>query len=337
MKEKNMSRVLLFTAAAVLCSPMLARADSPGPVPNPYQEYPPSCVAYPVTLPAQTDPLYQINVNEPTHDNTGAVVGNEAVTFFFWRTPCDNNTSALMGQASRSQSLQGTSPVPEFPSLFVSQGNLQSAVARVNEEPNTQVSFYAAGLPVAFFQNFIFENVFDSSGNPQVVNYSQALTLTIDGNPPATLNIPVYNKSQYTDGSLPMQISGYNTGNYSDPVAGGQGVQIEVAEGTPGQRVIVFAWYTYDPSGVAYWLFNSTTFAPGARSVSLPLGYFSGGTFVAGSGHAALWGNITVTFPDCDHMTVTYQAANGLPSGTPQGAGTRTFTKITSINGVSCN
>ena len=332
-----MSRVLLCAAAALLCAPMLARADSPGPTPNPYQEYPPSCVAYPVPLPADTDPLFSINVNEPARDNTGAVVANENVTFFFWRTPCDGNTGALIGRMQRATSLQGTSPVPDFPSLFVTQGNLQTAVARVNEEPNTQVSFYAAGLPVSYLQDFIFENVFDANGNPQVVNYSQALTVTIDGNPPVAISIPAYNRAQYADGLLPMQISGHNTGNYADPSAGGQGVQIEVAEGTPGQRVIVFAWYTYDPSGFPYWLFNSATFTPGDRSVSLPLGYFSGGTFVAGNGHAALWGNITVTFPDCDHMTVSYQSANGLPSGVPQGSGTRTFTKITAINGATCN
>jgi hypothetical protein len=332
-----MSRVVLFIAAAVLCSPMLVRADSPGPTPNPYQEYPPSCVAYPLPLPAQGDPLYSVNVNEPARDNSGAVVANETVTLFFWRSPCDGNTSALMGQMSRATQLQGTSPVPDFPSLFVSQGNLQTAQARVVEEPNTQVSFYAAGLPVSYYQDFIFENVFDNNGDPKIVNYSQALTVTIDGNPPVAINIPAYNRAQYADASLPMQISGYNTGNYSDPSAGAQGVQIEVADGTPNQSVIVFAWYTYDPSGLPYWLFNSAAFTPGARSVSLPLGYYSGGTFVAGSGHAALWGNITVSFPDCNHMTVTYQSANGLPSGTPTGSGTRTFTKITSINGLSCN
>lgn len=332
-----MTRVLICTAAAVMCSPMLARADAPGSTPNPYQEYPPSCVAFPLPLPANTDPIYSINVNEPARDNTGAVVANETVTFFFWRTPCDGNTSALIGEMQRVQQLQGTSPVPDFPSLFVSQGNLQTEVARVVEEPNTQVAFHAAGLPVAFFQDVVFENVYDNNGNPQIVNYSQALTVTIDGNPPGVIVIPAYNRNQYADAFLPMQISGYNTGNYADPVAGAQGVQIEVAEGTPGQRVIVFAWYTYDSSGTPYWLFNSATVTPGDRSVTLPLGYFSGGTFVAGNGHAALWGNITVTFPDCDHMTVTYQSANGLPSGVPTGSGSRTFTKLTSINGVSCN
>src|SRR4029077_10832563 len=99
------------------------------------------------------------------------------------------------------------------------------------------------------------------------------------GLPNVVLSLSTYDPTQYADSSRPMQISGYQTGNYSDPV-GGQGIQVEVMElGMQGQRAIVLAWYTYDASGTSYWLFNSTTFNIGDRSVSLPLGYYTGGSF----------------------------------------------------------
>jgi len=329
-----MLRLLVLITA--LCAYGLAFADSPGPSPNPYQEYPPSCVAYPLPTVGNNDPVWSVDVNEPTRDNSGAVVGSEIVRFFFWRTPCDGNKSALIGLADRNQQVQGTSPAPDFPAISVQQGNFGGTV-RVAEEPNTIVSSIAAGTALPNFQYFILENGVAANGAPVLVDYSQSLLLTIGGAPSATIGIPAYDSSQYPSSFLTMQISGYQTGNYADQTAGGQGVQIEVANGTPGQRVIVFAWYTYDASGTAYWLFNSVSFTPGARYVSLPLGYYSGGTFVGGSGTGALWGNVTVSFPDCDHLLVAYQSESGLPAGTPQGSGTRTFTRITSINGASCN
>jgi len=36
-------------------------------------------------------------------------------------------------------------------------------------------------------------------------------------------------------------------------------------------------------------------------------------------------------------MIMTYGSASGLPSGVPTGSGTRTFTRVTNINGLTCD
>ena len=46
--------------------------------------------------------------------------------------------------------------------------------------------------------------------------------------------------------------------------------------------------------------------------------------------------NLTVDFPDCNSMHFTYQANAGLPASVPQGSGSRTWTRLTGINGLGC-
>jgi len=65
--------------------------------------------------------------------------------------------------------------------------------------------------------------------------------------------------------------------------------------------------------------------------------YATGGGF--GGGPAATnasWGTLIVDFPDCNSMHFSYQANSGLPAGVPQGSGSRTWTRLTSINGLTC-
>jgi hypothetical protein len=325
-----MHRIIAAALIVMLCTPWSALADSSGPVLNIYRAYPPSCLSAP--LPSPSGPISTAHVALPTVNGIpGSQVGTEVVTVIFWRTPCDGGASALLGEIVRDQALQGSGPQPVFGGMSVTQGGVQGG-SRLASDPNTTASDLPPGFAIPDGIVFVFENL---AG--QQINYSDSVSVTINGLPPVSVTIPAYGPSQYPDAGLSMQISGYQTGNFADPVAGGQGVQVEVAEAGSGFRTIVLAWYTYDTSGTAYWLFNSETFSPGDRSVSLPLGYYSGGAFVAGNGAPALWGNVTVSFPDCDHMTLSYQSAAGLPSGTPQGAGTRTFTRITSINGATCN
>lgn len=334
MKRRAFVSLLLLIGFAQTTS-----ADSPGPQLNPSRAYPPSCVALPLPLPAGNEPLWSTHVTVPTVDSSFNITGTEDVTYIFWRTPCDGGKAALLGQMQRDNAHTGTTPIPIFALISASQGVAQNVIVRPALDPNTVISGLDLGLiPIRTNATFVMEEGYDSN-TTYLFDYTQPMSLTLNGSTPVTISIPQYNSNQYTTAGMPLQISGYQTGNYGD-AAGGQGVQVEVAESsTADQRYLVLAWYTYDATGTSYWLFNSTAFTIGARSATFPLGYYGGGGFAGGAGtiSAAVWGNITVSFPDCDHMVMTYGSDAGLPSSVPTGSGTRTFTRVTNINGVTCD
>jgi hypothetical protein len=313
-----------------------ASADSPGPQLNPDHAYPPSCLAFP--LPDPTGPITSVQILAYTVDNTYTLTGNtEQITLKLWRSPCNGGKAALLGSVTRDASVANTFPAPLIPSLYVNQNGAE-AWARIASDPNTFTAGLGEGID-PFFESltFVFEEPY--SNTVPYVDYSKALSVT-NGNGSVFAALGAYNTSQYPTAGQPMQISGYQTGNYAD-ASGGQGVQVEVSESaTAGQRYLILAWYTYDPTNVAYWFYGSTAFNLGARSATLPLGYFYGGSFAGTSGVAgtgALWGNVTVSFPDCNHLQMTYADAGGLPSGVPTGSGTRTFTRASWINGATCD
>jgi len=329
---------------ALLATPLLltlidapiASADSAGPTLNPYRAYSPSCLADP--LPAiPSGPSWSGRVTLPLLGSSGS----ESVTVNLWRSPCEAGKSALLGEVVRDSQNTTAVPPPEFPAFGLQQGASSLGLGRVAIEPNTVRSALEPGSGFFGLQQFVFEN-YPHSDVPQF-DFNGAITVSVlhptNGQLLLTGVIPAYDASQYPAAALPLQISGYQTGNYSDP-AGGQGIQVEVTElGSPTQRAIVIAWYTYDASGTSYWLFNGAPFNIGDRSVSLPLGYFTGGGFAGGPGNVSgsAWGNVTLSFPDCNHMTFGYQSLSGLPAGVPLGSGSKTFTRLTSINGATCN
>jgi hypothetical protein len=261
------------------------------------------------------------------------VVGSEFVNFVFWRTPCTGGRSALLGLFIRDQALQNTLPQPIFGGIFLTQGTVSHFPARIASDPNT---FFSDIAGVPFLTGFAF--VFENGPNYQI-DYSQAIALEINGLPSVPGVIPAYDPSQYNTASLPLQLSGYLTGNFFDPAHGGEGAQVEVFA-TPNStaRGITFAWYTFDSGGVPFWLFAQGGFTEGDRSVTIPVYYGSQGGFAGNFGNAsfAAWGNIVVQFPDCNTMIFSYTANGGLPNYVPQGSGTRTWTRLTNINGVTC-
>jgi len=333
-----MNRLAFISLLFLLGLAQTALADSPGPLLNPYRAYPPSCVALPFPEPAGNEPLWSTRVTVPTVDSSFNFVGTESVTYFFWRTPCNGGGAALIGQMQRDDANASHTPVPVFSLITATQGVAQNAVVRPAVDPNTVFSGLDLGLiPISWYVTFVMEDAY-ASGNSYLLDYTQSMNLTINGSSAVTIGIPQYNPNLYATAGLPMQISGYQTGNYAD-ASGGQGIQVEVAESaTAGQRYVVLAWYTYDPSNIAYWLFNSTAITIGDRQATFPLGYFHDGGFAGSAdGVGSLWGNVTVSFPDCEHMVMSYSSVTGLPGGVPTGSGTRTFTRVTNINGVTCD
>jgi hypothetical protein len=225
-------------------------------------------------------------------------------------------------------------PAPLFAGLRLDQGPVQGHPARIATEPNTLLSYVPWDLSVSDSLEFVFEN--DASAS---LDYSQAIGLTITGadGHDISVSIPAYDYSLYPTTDLPLQLSGYLTGNFFDPAHGGEGAQVEIGAGAGNNRYIVFAWYTYTPNGLPFWLFGQGAFNAGDRNANVTVAYATGGGFAGGSTATnASWGSLTVNFPDCNSMHFTYQAAGGLPAGVPQGSGSRTWTRLTSINGLSC-
>jgi hypothetical protein len=71
----------------------------------------------------------------------------------------------------------------------------------------------------------------------------------------------------------------------------------------------------------------------------MQLGYSYGGGFAGNFGASStqkLWGTFNVQFPDCNTMKFSYQSTAGLPNGVPVGAGSKTWTRLTQMNGLTC-
>jgi hypothetical protein len=338
MKRLSFAALCLWLGVA-----LPAFADSPGPAANVNREYPPSCLAYPLdnSFPASNDPVWSTTVTLPTVNSSFQLVGSEQVTYVFWRSPCSGGKAALLGQVQRATALQGTSPFPIFGQVYATQGSAENAIVRTPPEPNTNLAGIDFGeVPVYDVWTFVLEEGYTTT-TTWLLDYTQPMTLTILGVAQEQLDIPVYDPSDYADAFLPMQLSGYLSGGWYDPNHSGEGFQIEIGE-TEGSsaRYIVVAWYTYDAQGIPYWVYGAAPFTAGDRSVTISqMAYFFGGRFAGGAGFAAtpaLWGSITLHFADCNTLDFSFQSAAGLPSQPPAGSGTRTWTRVTQLNGLTC-
>jgi hypothetical protein len=306
---------------------------------NPYRAYPPSCLNAPLpfglylndpnavskTITLTGDPLS----NDATERN---YTENDVVTVF--RVPCGGTESALLLEIDRPSNAS-SQPYPVFPGVSVGNG----FVPRVASDPNTFYSTVYAYDPLFDSTVVVFENIVGD----QLLNYQQALTVSVDnlsGSAAVQFPIVAYNASAYTANFQPLPLSGYQSGNFYDNTHGGEGIQVEVGETqTAGQYYITVAWYTFDDSGVPYWLFGQGAFTAGATSANLQMIYETNGGFAGNftKATAVNWGTLTnVNFPDCNTMRFTYTANPGLPAGVPSGSGTKQWTRLTQINGLTC-
>jgi hypothetical protein len=318
-------------------------------VTNPSRAYPPSCLGnlVPFTL-WQNDPnalQRQTNLyGDPLGGTTAESQYSEQVTVTVFRVPCAGGKSALLMEIDRPSG-HDLNLYPIFPLVTVQSTAPCSApgcpvfVPRVAPDPNTYFSDTFAFSPLYNSNVYIFENVFGNTGD-----FSGALDVTIDNlnqndsHRYSVFQMPAYNPAQYPAASQPLPITGYMSGNWFDPNHGGEGIQIEVGEGTGSSRYIIVAWYAYDNLGVPYWLFGSGNFNDGDKNAVVTLAYFGGGGFAgnAGSGTATAWGNFNVSFTDCNTMYFIFASNPGLPNGVPTGSGTRIWTRLTQINGLTC-
>jgi len=331
-------------------------AAQPGqPRVNPVRTYPPSCLADPLPdTPSGT--LYRNeNVLLAATDGGGNFF-NETATVTIWRVACSSATtfnSATLMRVTRRPQFEGDDDVYALmPGIEVAQGTIGfgnssgQSLIRVAAEPNTIISDVMADTPIIFSTTYVLENYpYVGAG---FFDFNLPFSVRFDNFFPTNRytfinNIPLYvpGAGTYPDAFSDLPLNGYLGANWYDRNNSGEGmfVRINENESTPAILSLEIAWYTFDNTGTPYWLYGGADFNRGARSVTAPVGYWSGGSFAGtgtGTSVAALWGSITMTFQSCNNMRFTFASVGGLPAGVPNGSGTRNFTRLGNQNGLPC-
>ncbi len=309
--------------------------------------YPPSCLQSPlalglynndphaltaqITLPG--DPL----ASDPVEQNYKELVN---VTLF--RVVCSGGESATLLEIDRSSANEGNQThYPTLPGVSVSQGS-NNIFIRMANDPNTFFSANYSLTPLVNSDVFILENFY---GSAVQYDYNNAFSLTIDNfgatsSRYTTYPMAAYNPASYAEASLPLPISGYMSTNWSNPNQSGEGLVVQVYDaGDQANRILTFAWFTYDNMGLPFWLYGQATFPIGTRTLAVPTIYLSGGSFapaILGAGVPYTnWGTATISFPDCGHMNVQFNGSASAVNG-PTGSGNLTFVRTADVNSLVC-
>ncbi|MBP6327247.1 MAG: hypothetical protein KA372_08790 [Dokdonella sp.] len=333
--------------------------STPGlPRANAVRAYPPSCLADP--LPDQTlGPTYSKSVNLAAFDRNSGQFVSEGVTIIVWRVACSSSTfftSATLMRIQRQSQFEGDAVIyPLFPALQAKQGNIVFSddpnyvlnLIRSPTEPNTVISDTLTDTPIIFSTTFVLEN-YDSSA-AGFFDFNLAFGLRFDNlltggaSDLYFLDVPTYspNSGTYPAAFQNLPISGYMTSNFYDPAASGEGLAMQIFEpvGDAQNLIVSFTWVAYDPAGIPFWLSGQATIVRGAKSASATMFYRTDGGLGGNSGAASapiIWGTATVSFPDCNTMTLTYASNPGLPAGIPTGNGTRTWLRLANVNALAC-
>jgi hypothetical protein len=313
---------------------------------NPNRAYPPSCL----NAPFDTLGLWQGDSNalqaqvkligDPYSGSTSEANYVEADTVTLFRVVCSSGLSATLLEIDRPLNVDGnTNLYPTFPGVSVAQG-ANNVFIRLAADPNTFLSATYALTPVVNSQVFVLENFYGGSAQ---FNFNNAFALTVDTFNTADPNrFTTYNLGTYTPpvSPLALPISGYMTSNWFDPQHGGEGTLTQIFDNNDGQtRTFTAAWYTFDKTGLPFWLYTQGTIHIGDRSTgNVDTFYAKNGGF-AGVGDAGAtftkWGTINFNFPDCDHMSFTFSGNADAVNG-PTGSGTRSWLRIANLNGLYC-
>ncbi|MEP6485404.1 MAG: hypothetical protein ABJB01_13215 [Rudaea sp.] len=315
---------------------------------NPDRAYPASCLESPLPLGLYaSDPnrvVSQILLPGDLYGDATEQAYAETVAVIVFRVVCSGGKSATLVEIDRPNNASTTN-YPVVPAFLVTNASLPSGIVpRISEDPNTFYSNAYAGIPLFQSSVFVLENTFGGT----IIDYNQPLSLYVSNllsGPDASLqrfDLGAYTPSQYADASKALKINGYFSGNWYDKNHSGEGIQTEIGEvGTAtSSRYLTVAWYTFDADGLPYWLFGSGVFTAGDRSVNVGLYYSSNGGFAGDFGAkttSLLWGTMLVSFPDCNTIDFTYATTGvDIPAFVPQGSGTKTWKRLSNINGLTC-
>lgn len=350
---------------AALTAAATASSDPAPPFANSYRAYPPSCLADPLPFitpmeaPAYSKIVRLASYNPALVGSAQGPYGVEDVVITLWRVPCSSSgqfyNSATLLAIDRASTLEGTTPYPLFPGVALTQGNNPPLrLVRVAPEPNTVLSHMNVDTPVQRSQVYVLENFASTDSSTAFFDFNLPFTITFynyyEGDTGQSISVPVYNPTPTTfpNAYKDLPVTGYLSGNWYDTSKGGEGMTVQVLElpGNTTQYLFTFAWFTYDPSGLPYWLFGSAAIPAGTRGpISADTVFSPGGTFLGGTSAANLpvWGRVTFSFPDCGRMNFTATkttTAAGTP-GTTNVSESRQWTRpvgndVLSINGISC-
>jgi hypothetical protein len=358
------------TRSRLLARPVSAQAvQAKELVANSYRAYPASCLSDP--LPTSTSGVlfggtvqlyaYDGSPNTTNHNST------ENVTITIWRVSCSSSgnqlsynpsggpVSATLMRIQRDASNEDNSEIyPTFPGVRIAQGSIafdnidHTDYVRVPPEPNTVISDTLIDTPIIDSETFVLENypiqdlgyfLFNNAFQIRFDNFY----VDSNNNPigRTTFNVGAYNPTQstYPAAYQPLPINGYMTGSWYDPTHSGEGILTQVFE-LPTGRLFNLTWYTYAAAGIPFWLTASGTFNIGDTSVqNMTTTYVTGGGFAGGFTPPVTsnaWGKMSVQFTNCQSMTFTYNGSTPNVTGGPGGSGTKTFTRLGSINSLGC-
>jgi hypothetical protein len=313
--------------------------------------YPPSC--FPDGLPFGSQLLpgfhgYNLQTvqgfllpGDPLSTTAGEPAYSELVTVSVWQVDCSGGTSATVIEIDRPSTASLTL-YPIFPYITYTQGTLTATPPRLPADPNTFFSDTAPASPLYASNIWVLDKY---QGQVAAPNFNQAFTLTVNNltGGEHTFTFPAYLPPT---SPLPLEISGYVSGPYYQPGKGGEGMLVQVYDnGDRLTRTFAATWYTFDATGVPFWLYAQASFSifDSSQNVttqlnSVPVYYQTGGGFAGNftSSHQNSWGTMNVSFPNCSSMKFTYNGAATQVTGGPSGTGTQTWTRIANINGLVC-
>lgn len=328
----------LCVCSFALAAPNASKLSAPynaGPAPrlaktiptNPDRGYPPGCVGFPLP----STPSGPAQVVDTTLITT-PLSRVEPVRFIFWRKPCSGGKSVLFATIQRLQPADLGVLLP----LIIANNGSGDAFVRLVREPNT---FLATTSSQALSsETYVVDRVFQAT---VALNLNQSLALRATDGTTTVFNgvVAAYNPSAYAEAALPIPINGYLSGSWYDVAHGGEGIFLEIAENPEGSVFVFYAWFTYDTQGFPYWIIGQASVPQGARTVTVPSLIFQGGGFAGnfnpGSLLNASWGNVTFSFPSCSSMLLQFQSTTTI-QGVPSGSGTRSWARLTTINGLAC-
>lgn len=333
------------------------KSQYPGvPAPNPYRAYPPSCAADP--LPDQPlGPTISKRVNLYARNDSGQA-RIEQVTITIWRVPCssagritpynDDGGKNAMTLLRIDRDSTNSDYYPTFPQLLISQApndyTNPESIVRAAVEPNTVISEAWYDSPVLTSTTYVLESY--PFGEQYIHYYAYNFYLLVNPNTGnnsdmVEFEVPGYQPTQasYPDAFKPVPIDGYLATTWFDPAHGGEGMQTQVYVQANGMRTFFTTWYTYDTLGLPFWIVGQGDFRPGDTSVTVNAQYQTGGGFAGNFGSGVdvhPWGTITFSFPDCDQMHFSYTGQSDAQFNVPGGTGTRTWRRLSDMNGMSC-
>lgn len=361
LRRQGATNASLVRAASKAAGSAETPSSTPKPQavfrPNGYRAYAPSCVADPLPT-TFSGPLYP--PNGAFRVRLAAAIANstsyttEDVNIRIWRIPCSSSgeffDAVTMMAIDRDAANEGrTDRYPLFPGIRVTQGTNSLKRARVADEPNTVLSNIVVDEPLVNSGTYVLENFPSNDSSVAFFDYNNPFTITFynffQGDQGQSMNVAVYAPTQgtYPSAYQNQPISGYLTGNWYDTAHDGEGMLVQVfnVPGDATRVLLTFAWFTYTPTGAPFWLFGGTTVSNDSRGpFQVPTTYSVNGTFAGNgpnpTGQTRNWGTVTLAFPSCYKMTLTYNGDASAVGG-PSGSGTRTtWTKPVELNALNC-